>query len=102
MVKLRQLQHQHQAWEVERLVSLEQKFQQQQYQLDQMLSIAETPVRPLVIEVVNPAKTVKEPIRPLTDRVMIFIDEANLYHAALERGMTINYASSLLPVTLLI
>ena len=92
LIKLRQLQHQHQTWEVKRLVSLEQKFQQQQDRLEQILSIAETPVLPLAIKVVNPSKTVKEPIRPLTDRVMIFIDEANLYHAALERGMTIDYA----------
>jgi uncharacterized LabA/DUF88 family protein len=37
-------------------------------------------------------KTAKEPQRPSTDRVAIFIDEANLYHAALNRGIKIDYA----------
>jgi uncharacterized LabA/DUF88 family protein len=36
-------------------------------------------------------KTAKEPLRPSSDRVLIFIDEANLYHAALERGISIDY-----------
>jgi uncharacterized LabA/DUF88 family protein len=92
LVKLRQLQHQHQVWEVERLTNLEQKFQQHQDRLEQLVLIAETPVHYPEIKVVNLPKTVKEPIRPLTDRVVIFIDEANLYHAALERGITIDYS----------
>jgi uncharacterized LabA/DUF88 family protein len=94
-VKLRQLQRQHQVWEQERLATLEQKFQQQQDRLDRSTAITQafaTPNRS--IEVVNP-KTDKEPLRPQTDRVTIFIDEANLYHAALERGIAIDYAKFL-------
>jgi uncharacterized LabA/DUF88 family protein len=95
-VKLRQLQRQHQVWEVERLASLEQKLQQQQERLEQFVTVAETIDNSHDrVEVVNLAKTVKEPIRPLTDRVAIFIDEANLYHAALARGMTIDYGKFL-------
>jgi uncharacterized LabA/DUF88 family protein len=96
MAKLRQLQRQQQVWELQRLASLEQKFQQQQDRFEQL--VAETEAvnsRSNRIEVVNQPKTVKEPMRPLTDRVTIFIDEANLYHTALARGFTIDYGKFL-------
>jgi uncharacterized LabA/DUF88 family protein len=92
MGKLRQIQYKQGIWEVEQLPSLEQKFQQQQERFDRLLLVAEAPVRQPEIELVNPPKTVKEPIRPLTDRVVIFIDEANLRCAALERKISIDYA----------
>jgi uncharacterized LabA/DUF88 family protein len=90
--KLRQIQHKQGIWEVEQLPILEQKFQQQQERFDRLLLVAEMPVRQPEIEVVNPPKTAKEPIRPRTDRVAIFIDEANLYCAAKEQKITIDYA----------
>ncbi len=96
LVKLRQLQRQHKVWELERLGNLEQKFQQQQDRFDRFVAVVE-PVNSInrSLDVVNSPKTAKEPIRPLTDRVAIFIDEANLYHAALEREITIDYAKFL-------
>jgi uncharacterized LabA/DUF88 family protein len=90
--KLRQIQYKQGIWEVEQLPILEQKFQQQQERFDRLLLVAETPIRQPEIQVVNPPKTVKEPIRPLTDRVVIFIDEANLHCAAQERKISIDYA----------
>ncbi len=96
LVKLRQLQRQHQVWEQERLTTLEQKLHQQQDRIDRAMTITKAfDATNCAISVVNPPKTAKEPMRPQTDRVTIFIDEANLYHAALERGLTIDYAKFL-------
>ena len=97
LVKLRQLQHQHKVWELERLGNLERQFQQQQDRFDDrfvaVLELVNNSNQALAV--VSPPKTAKEPIRPLTDRVAIFIDEANLYHAALERGIAIDYGKFL-------
>jgi uncharacterized LabA/DUF88 family protein len=91
MGKLRQIQYKQGIWETEQLPILEQKFQQQQERFDRLLLIAEMPVLQPEIQVANPPKRVKEPIRPLTDRVVIFIDEANLHCAIKEQKISIDY-----------
>ncbi len=93
LVKLRQIQDQQKVFELERLASLEQKVQQQQHRVEQF-------IKSMVLYSSNnqatvglaASRTAKEPIRPKTDRVTIFIDEANLYCSALERGIVIDYA----------
>ena len=91
MGKLRQIQYKQGLWETEQLPILEQKLQQQQEQFDRLLVVAEMPICDPEIKVVNLPKRAKEPIRPLTDRVVIFIDEANLYCAAQAQKISIDY-----------
>jgi uncharacterized LabA/DUF88 family protein len=91
LAKLRQMQGQQKVLELERLAGLEQQLQQQQHQLAKLLATPVAHQQPATVQA-NLSKTAKSPLRPKTDRVVIFIDEANLYHAALERGITIDYA----------
>jgi uncharacterized LabA/DUF88 family protein len=104
LAKLRQMQGQQKVLELKRLAGLEQQLQQQQTQLEKLLSvpaahqqseIAQANLAQISLTQINLTQTIKNPLRPKTDRVAIFIDEANLYHAALARGITIDYAKFL-------
>ena len=61
----------------------------QQSNLAQPYSPAEQ-VTPESAPISNLPKLAKEPVRPPADRVVVFIDEANLYHAARSRGIKID------------
>ena len=78
LAKLRQLQRQQQMLELT-----------QQSNLAQPYSLAEQ-VTPESAPISNLPKLAKEPVRPPADRVVVFIDEANLYHAARSRGIKID------------